>query len=128
MRWKRSLGIAGIGAGAYAVWRASQRNKGAGVTWSPQPFPYPPRAVPALPVEDAVAPAAATRRHDEPSVAPAWVQPSDGACPDGYPVKAKLASGIFHLPGGLSYERTRPDRCYRDADAAEADGLRPAQR
>jgi hypothetical protein len=43
-------------------------------------------------------------------------------------VKAKLASKIFHLPGMLNYDRTRPDRCYRDAGAAEADGLRPAKR
>jgi hypothetical protein len=28
----------------------------------------------------------------------------------------------------LNYLRTRPDRCYRDADAAEADGLRAAKR
>jgi hypothetical protein len=43
-------------------------------------------------------------------------------------VKAKLASGIYHRPGGQSYERTRPDRCYRDGGAAEADGLRAAKR
>ena len=58
----------------------------------------------------------------------AWVEPVDGACPDGYPIKAKLASGIFHQPGGFSYERTKPDRCYPTAEAAEADGLRPAKR
>lgn len=57
-----------------------------------------------------------------------WVDPVDGACPTGFPVKAKLSSGIFHVPGGLSYERTRPDRCYADADAAIADGLRAAKR
>jgi hypothetical protein len=27
-----------------------------------------------------------------------------------------------------AYERTTPDRCYLDADAAEADGLRKAKR
>ena len=60
--------------------------------------------------------------------AKAWVDPVDGACPDGYPIKAKLSSGIYHLPGGLSYERTKPDRCYASAEAAEADGLRAAKR
>ena len=59
---------------------------------------------------------------------PAWVEAVDGACPDGYPVKAKLKSGIFHQPGGLAYDRTNPDRCYRDAAYAEADGLRAAKR
>jgi len=32
------------------------------------------------------------------------------------------------VPGGLAYERTAPDRCYRDAAAAEADGFRPSKR
>jgi hypothetical protein len=58
----------------------------------------------------------------------AWVPPVDGECPPGYPVKAKHGSTVFHVPGGASYERTRPDRCYRDAAAAEADGLRAAKR
>ncbi|WP_421118959.1 hypothetical protein ACE2AJ_16560 [Aquihabitans daechungensis] len=57
-----------------------------------------------------------------------WVPPVDGACPDGYPVKAKVKSGIFHQPGGVAYERTKPDRCYPSAAAAEADGLRPPKR
>jgi hypothetical protein len=58
----------------------------------------------------------------------AWVEPDDGACPATHPVKVKLASGIFHVPGGLAYDRTAPDRCYRDAAAAEADGFRPSKR
>lgn len=59
----------------------------------------------------------------------AWSEPAgDGSCPDGFPVKAKLASGIFHLPGGASYQRTTPDRCYADQVAAEAAGLRRAKR
>ncbi|MCZ7536879.1 MAG: hypothetical protein M5T61_13910 [Acidimicrobiia bacterium] len=56
------------------------------------------------------------------------MDPIDGTCPASHPVKAKLSSGIFHVPGGSSYERTKPDRCYVDADSAEADGLRPAKR
>ena len=60
--------------------------------------------------------------------AAAWVDPDGGVCPVTHPVKAKLASKIFHLPGMLNYKRTRPDRCYRDAGAAESDGLRPAKR
>lgn len=57
-----------------------------------------------------------------------WAAPSNGTCPPGFPVKAKLRSGIFHVPGGLAYERTNPDRCYPDPTAAEADGLRAAKR
>jgi hypothetical protein len=58
----------------------------------------------------------------------AWVDPVNGECPPTHPVKAKLSSGIYHLPGMLAYARTHPDRCYLDATAAEADGLRPAKR
>ena len=57
-----------------------------------------------------------------------WVKPVDGVCPDGFPIKAKLKSGIFHQPGGLAYDRTKPDRCYPSVAAAEADDLRPPKR
>jgi len=57
-----------------------------------------------------------------------WVEPVEGLCPDGYPVKAKVRSGIYHRPGVTAYGRTTPDRCYPSAEAAEADGLRPAKR
>ena len=58
----------------------------------------------------------------------AWVEPEGRTCPVSHPIKAKLSSKIYHLPGGFNYARTRPDRCYVDAAAAEADGLRPATR
>lgn len=51
----------------------------------------------------------------------------DGSCPDGYPIKVKASSGIYHVPGGRFHERTRPDRCYATAEAAEADGYRPSK-
>ena len=57
-----------------------------------------------------------------------WVEPADGQCPVSHPVKAKLGSGIFHVPGAQMYERTRADRCYADAASAEADGLRASKR
>ena len=106
----RLIGLGLVAAGAYAVWRAIDDNRSVDdVGWEPQPFPFPPqpRLVPAERV---------------------WVEPEDDACPVSHPVKAKLSSGIFHLPGGANYGRTLPDRCYRDADAAEADGLRQARR
>ena len=63
------------------------------------------------------------------SATTAWVAPDDtGDCPHGYPVKVKVSSGIYHLPGGLAYERTKPDRCYATPQAAEADGYRAAKR
>jgi hypothetical protein len=64
-----------------------------------------------------------------PSTARSWVEASsDGACPSTHPVKAKLSSRIFHLPGMFAYERTNPDRCYATEDAAVADGFRKAKR
>ena len=59
---------------------------------------------------------------------PAWVEPQDKACPPTHPVKAKQSSNIFHVPGGLNYERTVPDRCYRDEAAAVADGFVKSRR
>jgi hypothetical protein len=39
-----------------------------------------------------------------------------------------MTSKIFQLPGMFAYDRTRPDRCYRNEEAALADGLRKAKR
>lgn len=57
-----------------------------------------------------------------------WVDPDDGACPSSHPVKVKLRSRVFHLPGMVHYDRTNADRCYRDGAAAEGDGFRQAKR
>ena len=57
-----------------------------------------------------------------------WVDPDGGVCPPTHPVKGKLASRLFHLPGMFAYDRTKADRCYLDAAAAEADGLTRAKR
>jgi hypothetical protein len=57
-----------------------------------------------------------------------WVEPQAGVCPTTHPIKAKLKSKLYHLPGMFAYDRTRPDRCYRDEDAAMADGLTKAKR
>jgi hypothetical protein len=126
---------------AYAIWRwfESQRSD-TGLSWEAQPAPFPPqprtenppRAVwnpsPAEPVT-ATEPAAAQAAPIAPTGGgDGWVEPTDGACPASHPVKAKMSSKIFHVEGGLNYARTHPDRCYRDAAAAEADGLRKSAR
>jgi hypothetical protein len=57
-----------------------------------------------------------------------WVAPlADGTCPASHPVKANDNSGIYHVPGGRFYDRTKAERCYADADAAAADGYRAAK-
>lgn len=68
---------------------------------------------------------------EKPGAAPAeqtWVEPVDGACPATHPIKGNADSGIFHVPGGMSYERTVPERCYATEDDAVADGFRRAKR
>jgi hypothetical protein len=42
-------------------------------------------------------------------------------------VKVNARSGIYHVPGGRSYDRTTPDRCYATPDEAERDGYRRAK-
>jgi hypothetical protein len=61
-----------------------------------------------------------------PSDGARWREPIEGDCPVGYPVKASR-SGIYHLEGGRSYDRTTPERCYATAEDAEADGYRRAK-
>jgi hypothetical protein len=110
MRVKRVVG-AGILAGLiYALYRAWQARVPAHertIEWQSAPFPFPPTPRPLLPL---------------------WVEPKeDGACPTTHPIKGKLSSGIYHVAGGANYDRTHPDRCYLDEDAALRDGLRRAK-
>lgn len=133
-RWlRRTLGIGLLAGAAYAVWRAIDANRVPGESeWEPQPFPFPPqpRIEPAATLERPATPdvAQGSNRGTGDGSEPAWRAPVDGACPSTHPVKAKEGSHIFHVPGGQSYDRTMPDRCYVDAAAAEADGFRAAKR
>ena len=132
MTGKRRWSLVGFGAIAallYALWRLLEaRRRESGITWEPQPFPSPPRprvdAVPDASVPRSAEVAAESTDAEQ----AAWVEPVEGACPATHPVKAKLSSGIFHVPGAQMYERTKADRCYADAEAAEADGLRASKR
>jgi hypothetical protein len=93
--------LAGAGFAGWALW-SSARQKPPGAVAEGTPARAPVATAPAAP----------------------WVAPVDGACPEGYPIKANDNSGIYHAPGGRFYERTRPERCYATAEAAEADGYR----
>lgn len=57
-----------------------------------------------------------------------WKAAAGKSCPDGYPIKVKVRSGLYHEPGMFVYDRTNPDRCYPNAEAAEADGFTRAKR
>jgi hypothetical protein len=116
---KRAFWAGILGAAADAAWRWWQRRvppRTDEIDWTTAPFPFPPEPRPA---------AARATTETAPAAARPWAEPDgDGACPADFPIKAKLGSGIYHVPGGASYERTRPDRCYADEDAARRDGLR----
>jgi hypothetical protein len=63
------------------------------------------------------------------SAGASWLRPDgSGDCPDTHPVKAKLSSRVYRLPGTAAYGRSRADRCYTSAEAAEADGFTRAKR
>jgi hypothetical protein len=140
-RFVRRMFMLSVVAGtAYAIWRwfESQRSD-TSLSWEPQATPFPPQPRPASPRPTPNPPPAEPVTATEPAAAQAaptapaggsdaWVEPTAGACPASHPVKAKMSSKIFHVAGGLNYERTHPDRCYRDAAAAEADGLRKSAR
>ncbi len=110
---RRGVVLGAIAGLAYATWRvvAARTAASDGPAYEVQPFPMPPR-----PVAASAAPTAAV--HPD----------ADGSCPITHPIKGKLATGIYHRPGAFAYDRTRADRCYRDDEAAEADGLRAAKR
>jgi hypothetical protein len=86
----------------------------------------PTAATPTAPTE-AATPAPAAKK--QPPLGADWVAPDEaGACPESHPVKVKLSSRLYHLPGMNAYARTRPDRCYPTAEAAQADGFTRAKR
>ena len=126
LRWLRRfiwlVLIGGIGAACYTVWHRRQAEQPA-PRWSPAD-PTPLHLVGDERPTDSASAGEATNA-DLPTAS--WVPPDDGACPSGYPVKANANSGIFHVPGGRSYDRTVPERCYASAADAEADGYRAAK-
>jgi hypothetical protein len=115
-RWLfRLLFLAALAALLFTVVR--RRNVGA-----------EPALRPAWPPLDDAEDEAQTAVGDDIPPSARWSDAVEKACPPGFEVKVKLASGIYHLPGMFAYDRTIPDRCYASAEAAEADGFRAAKR
>jgi large subunit ribosomal protein L4 len=50
----------------------------------------------------------------------------DGSSPEpGFTVKAKVATRVFHVPGGAYFSRTKADVWFRTEDDARAAGFAP---
>jgi micrococcal nuclease len=94
---------------------------------TPAAAPTPPPSAPRLVAKKEPAKKAAAKK-PAPKVVAAWVDPKGNICPKSHPVKAKLASKIFQVPGHFAYDRTNPDRCYKNPKLAEGDGFRSAKR
>ncbi len=99
------------GVGALVSWW-----RGNSATPAPSAAPeWPP--LPGQPATPAPQPA--------PGAVSGWLPAlDDGSAPPSHPIKANESSGIFHVPGGRFYDRTKPERCYATAAEAEADGYR----
>ena len=131
-RWIRRLTLLGL-LGGGANWFLKSRRK-------PEPAVaseamWPPLRLVDEPNQNAT-PASATSADADDTTettapisghAVAWVAPVDGACPVSHPIKGNDGSKIFHVPGGRSYDRTIPERCYATPEAATADGYRAAK-
>jgi len=136
---RRMLWLSLLGGAGYGGWIFWQHRQADDSDQAPEWPPLEPPDPTTMATSGIAASVSATSGSDELSVdgvadaaTPAttgamWVEPVDGQCPDGYPIKANDNSGIFHVPGGRFYERTVPERCYADAADAEADGYRRAK-
>jgi hypothetical protein len=49
-------------------------------------------------------------------------------CPEGYPIKARRATRLYHVPGGAWYPRMTPDTCFATEAAAQQAGYRRSRR
>lgn len=143
---RRLFWLALLGGAGYAGWRWYAQRPSAPATAGPTAAPPPPARPSAASADTAApstGPAEATAADDTATTttgraatdapvatgtATGWVAPEpDGTCPVTHPVKANDNSGIFHVPGGRFYERTRPERCYASPESAAADGYRAAK-
>ena len=128
---KRLFLLAVISGAAFAVWTALQRRNEIAIS-APAPKTAPPTPPPPPPTPPPPATVRTAKSEPAPDVTAAatqserWRAPVDGACPDGFPIKI-AKSGIYHVPGGRSYERTTAERCYMSTEDAEADGYRRAK-
>ena len=131
-RFLRISSLSAIIAFAVGLARSARRPsppEPSGVASWPPLVPEPGVETRTGPVQFATPRPAPDAVYDAPNPADqTWVEATDGACPDSHPIKGNADSMIFHVPGGMSYERTKAERCYCTAEDAEADNFRQAKR
>lgn len=86
----------------------------------------------------AIEPTATTAAPDAPAAAPTEApaaapaqgpaEPVGDDCPPGFPIKGNQGDEwIYHVPGGRSYSRTKPEQCFATEADARSAGYRAAQ-
>ncbi len=54
--------------------------------------------------------------------------PDSGECPEDFPVKGNVESGLFHIPQNHYYKVTKAEICFSSALHASHAGYRPPSR
>ena len=125
-RWMRLVVLFAVLAGLTVAAALRMRRTGPGVNGE-RHGPLPTEEWPPVPARPRAVAEQVAVQVAEPAPEQAWLEPDGRTCPVSHPIKAKLSSGRFHLPGMAVYERTIPDRCYATSEAAELDGLQRAK-
>ncbi len=55
-------------------------------------------------------------------------QASGWNCPNNKPIKGNAQSGIYHIPSGKYYSRTKPERCFANESDAQKAGFRKSSK
>lgn len=61
-------------------------------------------------------------------ISPYTPQASSYDCPVDKPIKGNAQSGIYHVPGGASYGRTKAEKCFATESDALSAGYRASKR
>lgn len=89
----------------------------------PMTTPTLPAAKPAVPMTTPALPVAKPAATSTSALGAGVAANPDGSCPETAPVKISK-SKIYHVPEGKNYAKTKAQKCFADAEAAEQAGYR----
>jgi hypothetical protein len=124
---RRLLVLAGLGAAAVVLRRKAAEAVPAPATPAPAPTgaPAPPPSAPVASTNGRGSANGHAPVEDEGPHGPGSAAPlADGSAPEGFTVKAKTTSGIYHTETSPSFKRTRADVWFRSAEDAERAGFK----